>query len=494
MKVCLRCNSHYQDKLQACPEDGAKLIPTGDDPLIGTIVGGRYKVICAVGSGSMGIVYKAVQENSGREMALKVLRNLHQTSEDTVKRFRREAKTASSLKHPNIVTLFDFGFMDDGQPYIITEFLKGLTLAQFLREHGYMAPLKARAVIKQVCDAVGEAHRHQIVHRDLKPENIVLQGKDQGGRFVKVVDFGIAKMLGDTGGTSANLTLEGKVCGSPAYMSPEGCRGAEIDYRCDIYSLGIVIFETLTGKRPFVADDLMALMFLHVNEPPPKLSSIRVDPVFTPELEAVIRKALSKEPKDRQQSAEELWEEFNAACQGQRPQKRQQTADWIPFSSWNEPAYLKLPGLDETEPIDFSPEFDNEIGDREIKNERRKRLRTLSQGKLWFKVVALVVILAGAAIYMKISRYKDAVTVAQKLSTLGRPEDAVRILERLKEQGDLDTDNAESLNSAYLQAAVKCGNKRQYTQAIELLQKVQPQSKFRTEASDLLKKFKKHGA
>ncbi len=492
MKVCLRCNTHYLDKLQACPEDGARLIATGDDPLIGTIIGGRYKVICAVGSGSMGIVYKAVQENSGREMALKVLRNFHQTSEDSVKRFRREAKTASSLKHPNIVTLFDFGFMDDGQPYIVTEFLKGLTLAQFLREHGHMAPLKARAVIKQVCDAVGEAHRHQIVHRDLKPENIVLQGKDQGGRFVKVVDFGIAKMLGDTGATSADLTLEGKVCGSPAYMSPEGCRGAEIDYRCDIYSLGIVIFETLTGKRPFVADDLMALMFLHVNEPAPKLSSVRVDPVFTPELEAVIRKALSKEPKDRQQSAEELWEEFNAACHGERPQKRAQTVDWIPFVSRNEPSYLKLPGPDDASDSMEFPEPDVEGVERETKTERRKKLRTLSKGKLWMKVASVVAVLIAGSVYMKMSRYKDAVTVAQVLTTQGRPEDAVRILERLKQQGDLASDSAESLNSAYVQAAVKFGGKHQYGQAIELLQKVQPQSKHHTEAADLLRKYKKH--
>lgn len=484
----------------ACPEDGARLIATGDDPLIGTTVGGRYKVICAVGSGSMGIVYKCVQENSGREMALKVLRNLHQTSEDTVKRFRREAKTASSLKHPNIVTLFDFGFMEDGQPYIITEFLKGLTLAQFLREHGHMAPMKARAVIKQVCDAVGEAHRHQIVHRDLKPENIVLQGKDQGGRFVKVVDFGIAKMLGDTGGTSANLTLEGKVCGSPAYMSPEGCRGAEIDYRCDIYSLGIVIFETLTGRRPFVADDLMALMFLHVNEPPPKLSSVRVDPVFTPELEKVIRKALSKEPKDRQQSAEELWEEFDRACQGERPEKRPQTAEWIPFGHINEPTYLRLPGLDK--PSDNFEVSGNEISGnnfdpsateiREVKSAQRQRLRHASKKKFWMKLAAVMIVASGTVLYLKSSHIdKDQFAVAETLSTQGRPEDAVRILEKLKQQGDLATDNAESLNSAYVAAAVKLGKKQQYSQAIDMLQKVGPQSKYKSEASDLLKKFKR---
>lgn len=153
---------------------------------------------------------------------------------------------------------------------------------------------------------------------------------------------------------------------------------------------------------------------------------------------------------------------------------------------------MKLPGLDETEPIDFGQEFEIESGDREIKSQRRKKLRDLSKGKLWIKVAALSAVIVASLVYMKVSRYKDAVAVAQVLSTQGRPEDAVRILERLKQQGDLATDNSESLNSAYVQAAVKFGGKHQYSQALELLQKVPPQSKYRPEASDLMKKFKKH--
>ncbi|HEY9714768.1 MAG TPA: serine/threonine-protein kinase, partial [Chroococcales cyanobacterium] len=269
MKVCLRCNAHFDDQAEVCPEDSSALISAGDDPLIGQIVGDRYRVIYAVGKGSMGIVYKAIQESTGREVAIKLLRNFHDTTEETIKRFKREAKTASSLKHPNVVTVIDFGFMEDGQPYIVTEFLGGLSLSQFLREHGPITPAKSRSIIRQVCDAVAEAHRQKIIHRDLKPENIVLQGRDQGGRFVKVVDFGVAKLV-DTTGSSGQLTMDGKVCGSPAYMSPEQCRGIDLDYRTDIYALGVVIFETLTGKRPFIADDLMALMFMHVNEAPPK--------------------------------------------------------------------------------------------------------------------------------------------------------------------------------------------------------------------------------
>jgi serine/threonine protein kinase len=432
----------------------------------------------------MGIVYKAVQLSSGREMAIKLLRNFHEVSEESVKRFRREAKAASALKHPNIVTVFDFGSMRDGQPYIVTEFLSGLTLSQFLRVHGHIDTPKARAVIKQVCEAVGEAHRHQIIHRDLKPENIVLQEKDSGGRFLKVVDFGIAKMLGETGGTSASLTMEGKVCGSPAYMSPEQCRGAETDYRCDIYSLGVLIYETLTGKRPFAADDLMGLMFMHVNEPAPKLSSGRIDATFTPELEAVVRKAMQKEPKDRQQSAEQLWEEFNAASGGRV--KKTKEIGWIPFGNFDQPEYLKLPGLEETS---LEP-FESGNPDRETKSQRRKRLRKLSQGKFWFKAAAVVIVVGLGTVGYVQQRKQSQLNAAQSLASTGRPEDAVRILERLKESGELN-DKLETLNAAYVQAGVKLGKKRQYNQAIDLLQRVPSQSKYKSEAQDLLKKFRR---
>jgi hypothetical protein len=318
----------------------------------------------------------------------------------------------------------------------------------------------------------------------LKPENIVLQEKDSGGRFLKVVDFGIAKMLGETGGTSASLTMDGKVCGSPAYMSPEQCRGAETDYRCDIYSLGVLIYETLTGKRPFSADDLMGLMFMHVNEPAPKLSSGRVDATFTPELEAVVRKALQKEPADRQQSAEQLWEEFNAASQGKV--KKAKEIGWIPFGNFNEPEYLKLPGLEETS---LEP-FEGGKIDRETKSQRRKRLRKLSQGKFWFKAAAATIMIGLVTVGYVQERKMSQLNAAQVLASTGRPEDAVRILERLKEHGDLN-DRLETLNAAYVQAGMKLGRKRQYNQAIDLLQKVPSQSKYKSEAQDLLRKFRR---
>jgi len=485
MKVCLKCNEHFEDELEACPQDGARLVLAGDDPLVGSLIDDRYKVVLPIGRGSMGIVYKAVQLSSGREMAIKVLRNFHEVTEESVKRFRREAKAASALKHPNIVTVFDFGSMQDGQPYIVTEFLSGLTLSQFLRIHGHIDTAKARAVIKQVCEAVGEAHRHKIIHRDLKPENIVLQEKDSGGRFLKVVDFGIAKMLGETGGTSASLTVDGKVCGSPAYMSPEQCRGAETDFRCDIYSLGVLIYETLTGKRPFTADDLMGLMFMHVNEPAPKLSAARQDQTFTPELEAVVRKAMHKEPKERQQSAEQLWEEFNAATEGRA--KKTKELNWIPFGNFSsEPEYLKLPGLEESS---LEP-FEGDKTDRETKSQRRRRLRKLSQGKFWFKAAAVLIIVGLGTVGYVQQRKLSQLNAAQTLASTGRPEDAVRILERLKEHGELN-DSLETLNAAYVQAGVKLGKKRQYNQAIDLLQKVPAQSKYKSEAQDLLKKFRR---
>ncbi|CAM6001824.1 unnamed protein product, partial [Sphagnum balticum] len=177
-----------------------------------------------------------------------------------------------------------------------------------LRETGPLPIEAALPIIKQVCAAVAEAHRVRVIHRDLKPDNIILQGKDAASVSVKVVDFGVAKLVGDDASTGA-LTVEGKVCGSPAYMSPEQCRGAEFDYRCDIYSLGVVIFEMLTGKRPFLADDLMALMFMHVNETPPRMAEVEPELIYPEHLEKVVIKALSKNPAARQQSADELWAE-----------------------------------------------------------------------------------------------------------------------------------------------------------------------------------------
>ena len=179
MKLCTVCNGHFEDKLEVCPNESYPLIYIGKQPLIGIIIGGRYKVIKAVGAGSMGVVYKAIQISSGREMAVKVLTSTEGPDSAHLRRFRREARAVSSLSHENIVRLYDFGFMEDGQPYIVTEFVKGRTLAQILRERGRLPLSDVLPIARQICHAVDEAHRVGVVHRDLKPENIIMQDPEQ---------------------------------------------------------------------------------------------------------------------------------------------------------------------------------------------------------------------------------------------------------------------------------------------------------------------------
>jgi serine/threonine protein kinase len=301
MKLCTACNGHFEDKLEVCPNESYPLIYIGKHPLIGIIIGGRYKVIKAVGAGSMGVVYKAIQISSGREMAVKVLTSVEGPDSPHLRRFRREARAVSSLSHENIVRLYDFGFMEDGQPYIVTEFVKGRTLAQILRERGRLSLSDVLPIARQVCHAVDEAHRVGVVHRDLKPENIIMQDPEQSPgapaksglahKLVKVVDFGVAKIASDAS-SSASLTMEGKVCGSPGYMSPEQCKGFAVDVTSDIYSLGIILFEVISGHRPFSADSVMGLLFMHVNEQPPMMNALCLDLNVPTEVEQVVRRCL----------------------------------------------------------------------------------------------------------------------------------------------------------------------------------------------------------
>lgn len=390
----------------------------------------------------------------------------------------------SSLKHPNIVTLFDFGFIDATKPYLVTEFLYGLTLTQFLRQNNHIDPRKALALFQQVCDAVAEAHEHKVVHRDLKPDNIFLQGKDQGGRFIKVLDFGIAKLL-DTRATTS-LTMDGRVCGSPAYMSPEQCKAIDVDYRCDIYSLAVVIFETLTGRRPFDGADAMSVMFAHVNETPPALASVRSDPLFTPELEAVLARALSKEPSKRQRSMREFWEEFSSACLGQKEETNTLTG-WIAFPA--------TPSRTANTISELPPGLD--WGDLIQQNERAQQ-KTIylhefrrKQQQFFTRVVICIACVLGGYWVLDNHKEKAAIETADTLTMRGRPEDAVRFLERLKQAHALSSEDSERLNNAYLQSAVKLTKKKQYAEALDMLQRVSSKSKYSEKASGLLKQVKR---
>lgn len=312
MKLCLNCHKQFADEVELCPHEGSYLVPLPSDPLLGALVDERYRVESLIAKGAVGSVYKAKQELLGRQVALKVLHGYLGADPESLVRFHREAKAISRLEHPNLLTLYDFGMTADGQPYFVMDLLNGTTLAKVLNNEGRLDARRALTIVKQVLEALSEAHKKGIVHRDIKPPNIVLVEKEENKEFVKLVDFSIAKMADNSTIDPVQLTVDGIICGSPAYMSPEQCRGSDVDGRSDIYSIGIVLFEALTGKRPFSAKDLVSLMYLHVNDEPPKLSDVEPDLQFPPVLEEMISSTLAKDPASRPQSVEALLSRLNS--------------------------------------------------------------------------------------------------------------------------------------------------------------------------------------
>jgi serine/threonine-protein kinase len=278
----------------------------------GVLFAGRYTIEREIGRGSFGIVYLADDAQSGGRVAIKVLSPEANASEQLRHRLRREAKLAQELKGPHAIRVHEVGESDDGQLYMAMEFLKGRELTDVLRERGRLPPDEAATVARQVLDALGEAHRLGIIHRDLKPHNIFLCPRAGGEEFVKVLDFGIAKVAGtSTGGglkETAKLTMAAGVLGTPVYMSPEQCRGEALTPASDLYSLGIVLYEALTGKVPFDHDNPVRVMMMHDEAPPPPLpGGLSATPIG----QAVMR-ALHKRPAERFASAEE----FAAALAG----------------------------------------------------------------------------------------------------------------------------------------------------------------------------------
>ncbi len=312
MKLCLNCHKQFADEVELCPHEGSYLVPLPSDPLLGALIDERYRVESLIAKGAVGSVYKAKQELLGRQVALKVLHGYLGADPESLVRFHREAKAISRLEHPNLLTLYDFGMTADGQPYFVMDLLNGTTLAKVLNNEGRLDARRALTIIRQVLEALSEAHKKGIVHRDIKPPNIVLVEKEENKEFVKLVDFSIAKMADNSTIDPVQLTVDGIICGSPAYMSPEQCRGSDVDGRSDIYSIGIVLFEALTGKRPFSAKDLVSLMYLHVNDEPPKLSDVEPDLQFPPMLEEMISSTLAKDPASRPQSVEALLSRLNS--------------------------------------------------------------------------------------------------------------------------------------------------------------------------------------
>lgn len=283
------------------------MVTVGDDPLLGMVVEGRYKIQSVIGQGSAGTVYRAVQELIGREVAVKVLHDYLVSDDEFIKRFKQEAKASSRLNHPNIITIYDFGVIPQGggRPYIAMDLLNGIPFSDTISEINHLPVEEAIPIFTQVCAALGEAHRQGVVHRDIKPENIVLVERGGQKNFPIVVDFGIARLVQEES-DQAKITRTGTVCGSPTYMSPEQCTSSKVDHRSDIYSFGIVMYETLTGEVPFQHEELVRVMGMQLSDPARPIDEVRPDLMFPDDLVTLVNKTLSKSPNDRYQTMDEL--------------------------------------------------------------------------------------------------------------------------------------------------------------------------------------------
>ncbi len=266
----------------------------------GILLANKYEVLSIIGKGGMGTVYRVKQILLGKDFALKVL-DFHEQSDVAVRRFHLEARTTAQLRHANLAEVHDFGVFADGQPYLIMDYIEGQTLAQVLKRTGALSVDYVVALAVQVGFALMYAHSKGVVHRDIKPGNIIVlhPGEQPVEGTVKVVDFGIAKLMQSEDGQIQELTKTGELFGSPIYMSPEQCKGATIDQRSDIYSLGCVIFECLTGSPPFLAENAMSTMVKRLTEKPVSLKEGSLGLDFPPLLENIVGKALAVNPDDR---------------------------------------------------------------------------------------------------------------------------------------------------------------------------------------------------
>ncbi len=267
---------------------------TSEDSTIGRLLAGRYRVIRRLGEGGMGSVYEAEHVQLGRRVAIKLLHEHHATSIDLRTRFEREARMLSQLRHPNVVTITDFG-IDEGKPFLVMDLLSGRDLASLIKE-GRVAPERAIGIVRQILRGVAHAHARGLVHRDLKPHNVMVEVLEDGSDHVTVLDFGLAR---DTAGGSGTLTRSGIVVGTPAYMAPEQAGGGSADARADVYALGNVLFELLAGRRPFPFSEAHELLRAHLLTPPPSLKETCHDLDVPPELDALVARALAKEARDR---------------------------------------------------------------------------------------------------------------------------------------------------------------------------------------------------
>ena len=310
--------------------------PATDDPLIGTVVSERYRIIRKVGEGGMGAVYQAEHALIEKRIALKILFQDLTRRPDLVMRFLQEAKSASRIGQENVIDISDFGQSTDGLVYIAMEFLEGQDLGRTLRVEKSLPWLRARPILMQIAKALRAAHAHGVIHRDMKPENVFLVQKEGRTDFVKVLDFGIAKVVSADDNDGPRLTQTGMIFGTPEYMSPEQAQGHPPDHRLDVYAVGCIMYHMLTGSVPFTADSFMGILTKHLLEPVVPPRKRRPDLEIPADVEAVCLRAMEKDRDKR-------WPDMDAFYQALG------AAGGVPFEPSNvfvpPPASLKYPRL-----------------------------------------------------------------------------------------------------------------------------------------------------
>jgi serine/threonine-protein kinase len=329
MKLCPSCKTEFPGGEVFCPNDGARLVTpsqigaapavAGVDPMIGTVLSERYRILRQIGEGGMGLVYEAEHVTIEKRVALKVLRDDFSSRNEVVERFKQEAKSASRIGNEHIVDISDFGVTPSGASYFVMELLEGEDLANVLQREGQISITRAADILRQCCKALGAAHAKGIVHRDMKPENIFLTRRGETNDFVKIVDFGIAKMsdIETPGAPGRKLTKTGMIFGTPEYMSPEQAAGkATLDHRVDVYALAVIFFEMITGRVPFVGDTFMGILTQHMFEDPPRIEEVNPHVRVPEPVVAFLYRGLAKEPDERYQTCQDMELALDAALQG----------------------------------------------------------------------------------------------------------------------------------------------------------------------------------
>ncbi len=353
-KTCSKCGSEFTDDATLCPTDGFPLLLGSSLSQEVLRIGSRYVVEGEIARGGMGAVYKARHIAMDRTVAIKLLLTDFSSDSEAMVRFQVEARAASSLNHPNIIKIFEFDFTDHGMPYLVMEFLEGMSLSSAIEDNERIPFKEAVPLFVAICSALSHAHKRNVIHRDLKPSNIMLVTDDSGKLDPIFVDFGIAKLFNGQGKTGIRLTQTGEVFGSPLYMSPEQCMAGTMDARSDVYSFGCVMYETLVGIPPINGKNFMALIHAHLYEEPMRFSQLVPSLDVPNELEDIVLKCLQKNPEDRQQSMYEVHADLvkflGATTESVKVGQEKSNSPSSPFSSSSSPVAPNVVQANQSQP------------------------------------------------------------------------------------------------------------------------------------------------